>query len=70
MNTYKDYWFETEAGLLYSANYKYSIQQNIITDKYKVIFTGTKDWNKTAKVVRYYDTKPSDKNICLTVRSI
>lgn len=68
--SFRQYWFESEKGLLMSANYGYSIQQNIITDKWKIVFYGTKEWNKQVKKVRYYQDKPQDKNVCLTVRSV
>jgi hypothetical protein len=70
MANYSQYWFDVESGLLYSANYKYQVQENIITGKYRIVFSGAKEWNKQAKRVRYYEQKPKDKNICLTVRSI
>jgi hypothetical protein len=70
MANYSSYWFDVESGLLTSANYKYQVQTNIITDKYRIVFTGVREWNKQAKRVRYYDNKPQDKNICLTVRSL
>lgn len=70
MKNYPLYWFAIETGLLYSANYQYSVEHNIITDKYRIVFTGTKNWNNKVRKVRYYSTKPEDKNICLTSRSI
>ena len=69
MANYSQYWFECEGGLLSSGNYRFSVQNNIITDKYKIVFTGTREWNKQVKTARYYSSKPTDKNICLTVRS-
>lgn len=63
-------WKTEEKGLLNSANYSYEVLKNEDNNKYKLVFNGTRNWNKKVKVVRYYKNKPEDKNICLTVRSL
>jgi hypothetical protein len=70
MKTYRLYWFPIEGGKLTGGNYAYSVEHNIITDKFKIVFTGLQTWNKHIKQVRYYNNMPTDKNICLTTRSI
>lgn len=61
-------WQSIETGLLMSAKYAYNILQ--AGDKFKVIITGVKDWNKRVKQVRYYSTNPQNINFGLTVRTI
>jgi hypothetical protein len=63
-------WQSLDNGYLSSFNYSYEVLKNEGTGKYKVIFKGRRTWNQLVKVVRYYNNAPTDKNICLTVRSI
>lgn len=62
------HWTSIEKGLLMSAKYAYEILQ--AGSSYKVLFTGTKEWNKKVKITRYYKTNPQGINFGLTVRGI
>jgi hypothetical protein len=63
-------WQNLDNGTLMTGNYRYDVLKNEITGKYKLVFTGLRNWNKNVKVVRYYPTAPKNENICLTVRSL